>query len=204
MVRPSQFNYLTDVYKNAQTVWNNGKFTTVNELCDQVPALRPEVVREAVDWFISEGIFSGNKIVTEEDKGAILAGLVMASIGKPLAVARWYPYKLPDSATIKVHMKSEYREGDLYLNGILPGDRVTIIEDTISSGGTIISLVEAVRKSGAEVNEILALVEKIGFGGVENVLVQTGILVKTGVGIEIDEKGCVHVVTIVIREEVLT
>ncbi len=204
MARLSQFSYLTEVYRNAQTVWNNGKFTTVNELCDQVPALRPEVVREAVDWFISEGIFSGNKIVTEEDKGAILAGLVMARTGKPLAVARWYPYKLPDSATIKVHMKSEYREGDLYLNGILPGDRITIIEDTISSGGTIISLVEAVRRSGAEVTEILALVEKMDFGGVASVMAQTGIRVKTGVGIKIDELGRVHVITNVVREEVLT
>ncbi|MBD3557337.1 adenine phosphoribosyltransferase [Planktothrix sp. FACHB-1355] len=198
------FYHLTEVYKNAQTVWNDGKYTTVNELCDQIPALRPEVVREAVNWFVSAGIFAGNKIVTEEDKGAILAGLVMERTEKPLAVARWYPYQLPESATTRVYMKSEYREGDLYLNGVLPGDRVTIIEDTISSGGTIIALVEAIRKSDAEVVEILALIEKIGFGGVEKVYAQTGILVQTGVGIKIDEFGCVDVVAKQVLEGVLT
>jgi len=70
------FRYIIDVYRNAQTVRNNNKFTTVNELCDQVPALRPEVLKEATDWLFSQGEFAGNKILTEEDKGAILAGVV--------------------------------------------------------------------------------------------------------------------------------
>jgi adenine phosphoribosyltransferase len=203
MIRHTPFTYLIEVYKNAHTVWNTGKFTTVNELCDQVPALRPEVLQEAVDWLVSEGSFSGNRIVTEEDKGAILAGVVSLRTKKSLAVARWYPYKLPDSAAVKVQMQSEYREGDLYLNGVLPGDRVTIIEDTISSGGTIIALVDAVQKCGADVTEILAVVEKIGFGGVDRVMAQTGIRVKTGIGITVDETGVVHVITQPALEEVL-
>jgi len=189
------FRYIIDVYRNAQTVRNNNKFTTVNELCDQVPALRPEVLKEATDWLFSQGEFAGNKILTEEDKGAILAGVVTLLVNKPLAVARWYPYKLPDTTTIKVSMSSEYREGDLYLNGITVGDRVTIIEDTISSGGTIIALVNAVREAGAEVVEVLAVVEKIGYGGVDRVKAETGIVVKTGIGIKVDDAGCISVVT---------
>ena len=59
-----QFRYIVEVYRNAQTVKNNDKFTTVNELCDQVPALRPEVLKEATDWLLSQGEFAGNKILT--------------------------------------------------------------------------------------------------------------------------------------------
>lgn len=203
MTTSNDFRYLIEVYSNAQTVKNGGKFTTVNELCDQVPALRPEVLKEATDWLLSVGEFRGNKIVTEEDKGAILVGVVALLAQKPLAVARWYPYKLPDNAAVKVSMSSEYREGDLYLNGVNPGDKVTIIEDTISSGGTIIALIEAVRKAGAEVVEVLAVVEKLDFDGVQRVRAQTGIEVKTGIGIKVDEKGRVHVVTHHLLEEVL-
>lgn len=193
MKSSNQFHYITEVYRAAQTVRNDDKFTTVNELCDQVPALRPEVLKEATAWLLSEGEFAGNKVVTEEDKGAILAGVVTLLTNKPLAVARWYPYKLPDASTIKVDMTSEYREGDLYLNGVSPGDRVTIIEDTISSGGTIVALVDAVRRAGAEVVEILAVVEKIGYGGIDRVRARTGLEVKTGLGIMVDEEGVVRV-----------
>jgi len=202
MKTEKQFHYLIEVYNKAQTVRNNGKFTTVNELCDQVPALRPEVLKEATDWLLAEGDFSGNKVVTEEDKGAILAGVVALQANKPIAVARWYPYKLPDSAGVRVPMQSEYREGDLYLNGIAPGDRVTIIEDTIASGGTIVALIDAVRQIGAEVVEVLAVIEKIGYGGVDRVMTQTGILVKTGMGIKIDDTGRVNVVTYPALQEV--
>jgi adenine phosphoribosyltransferase len=165
MTKGMQFRYLIEVYRTARTVRNNGKFTTVNELCDQIPALRPEVLNEAVDWLLTEGEFRGNKLLTEEDKGAILAGVVALRASKPLAVARWYPYQLPEARTIKVMMQSEYREGDLYLNGVCPGDRVIIVEDTISTGGTIIALVNAVRQAGADVVEVLAVVEKLGYGG---------------------------------------
>ena len=195
MKTSKQFRYIIEVYRNAQTVKNNNKFTTVNELCDQVPALRPEVLKEATDWLLSQGKFAGNKILTEEDKGAILAGVVTLLANKPLAVARWYPYKLPDAAAIKVSMTSEYREGDLYLNGVTPGDRVTIIEDTISSGGTIIALVDAVRQAGAEVVEVLAVIEKVGYGGVVRVREATGLTVKTGLGIKVDNAGRISVVT---------
>jgi adenine phosphoribosyltransferase len=160
------------------------------------------VLQEATDWIMAQGDFAGNKILTEEDKGAILAGVVTLLAKKSLAVARWYPYKLPNAAAVKVQMSSEYREGDLYLNGIVASDRVTIIEDTISSGGTIIALVNAVRQAGAEVIEVLAVIEKIGYGGAERVKTATGITVKTGVGISVDDNGRISVVTETASQEV--
>jgi adenine phosphoribosyltransferase len=165
-----------------------GVHTTVNEFTDQQPALRPEVLAEACNRLCQAGVFHGDKLLTEEDKGAILAGVVAMRTGLPLAVARWYPYGLGEHGGSVVPLSCEYFTGTLYLNGIDPGDQVVLIEDTISTGGTIIALIDAVRQARAEVVEVLAVVEKVDNRGVERVLSRTGVAVKTLLKIRVDER----------------
>lgn len=71
----------------------------------------------------------------------------------------------------------------------MPGDKVAIIDDTISTGGALIALVKAIRAAGAEVSEIICVVEKIGNGGVARVLEATGLHVKTVLKIFVTENG---------------
>ncbi|HEY2578901.1 MAG TPA: pyridoxal-phosphate dependent enzyme [Streptosporangiaceae bacterium] len=189
---------LEEIYEGAPTVLTGTYRTTVNELTDQRPALRPEVLAEAVTRLIRLGTFSdATKLLVEEDKGGILAGPVCLAARLPLAVARWYPYDLPADERNPVtvaEVSSEYFSGRLYLNGIEPGDRVVIIDDTVSTGGTLVALVEAVRKAGAEVIEALAVTEKPANGGAEAVYAQCGVAVRPVLRIGIDTaSGLVHV-----------
>ncbi len=101
-----------------------------------------------------------DKIVTEEDKGAPLATAVSLLSGKPLAMARWYPYSLSELNNNVVNISSEYFEGVVYLNGISAGDRVAIIDDTLSTGGTVIALIKAIQNSGGIVKDVICAVEK--------------------------------------------
>ena len=90
---------LEQIYEGAPTVFSGRYLTTINELTDQRPALRPEILAEAVGRLVGLGTFSAaTKLLVEEDKGAILAGPVCLATGLPLAVARWYPYDLPPEA----------------------------------------------------------------------------------------------------------
>src|ERR1700723_1110945 len=145
---------LEEIYEGAPTVFSGPYRTTINELTDQRPALRPEILAEAVNRLVRLGTFSGaTNLLVEEDKGGIRAGPVCLAPGLPLAVARWYPYDLPGedgNPPAEVDISSEYFAGHLYLNGIARGDRVVIVDDTISTGGTLVALVEAVRRVGAE------------------------------------------------------
>jgi adenine phosphoribosyltransferase len=84
-----------------------------------------------------------------------------------------------------VPFKSEYIGGHLYLNGIEAGDQIILVDDTISTGGTMIALINGVRELGAEVVEVLALIEKPDNHGVERVLEATGLEVKTYMKIRI-------------------
>ncbi len=81
-------------------------------------------------------------------------------------MARRYNYDIP---SFKVPLQSEYIEGHLYVNGIQPGDRVIVIDDTISTGGTLVALLSAVQDLGAVVHDVVALVEKVDNHGVERV-----------------------------------
>ncbi|AKA38901.1 adenine phosphoribosyltransferase [Yersinia ruckeri] len=178
---------LEEVYNNAQIVYSGRHLTTVNEFTDQLPALRPELLIEVAYRIIKTMDLTIDKIVTEEDKGAPLATAISIFTGIPLAMARWYPYSLDDITTHKVNLQSEYFEGSLYLNGICHGDRVAIIDDTLSTGGTAISLVESIRHFGGEVTGIFCAVEKVQQNGRNHVLEKTGITVNSTLKISIDK-----------------
>ncbi len=184
--RPS-LEILRDVYENARVVRSGKYLTTINELCDQVPALRPQTLRAAVEEALSFGTFGANKILSEEDKGAAIAAAVSMETNLPLCMARWYPYHLPDQITVDI--KNEYFSGTLFVNGIMPGDKIFIVEDTLSTGGTMVALIEAVRKAGADVVGAVAIVEKVANEGHDFVWIKTGIDVKTCMQIHVTEQG---------------
>ena len=69
-----------------------------------------------------------------------------------------------------------------------------IIDDTVSTGGTMVALIEAVRRAGAEVTEALVVTEKPANGGVAAVRARCGVLVKPVLRVTVDEaSGLVHV-----------
>ncbi|ELV7529586.1 adenine phosphoribosyltransferase, partial [Edwardsiella ictaluri] len=86
--------FLEEIYTNSKVVKSGRMLTTVNEFSDQLPALRPIVLIEIAYQVIKYINISFDKIVTEEDKGAPLATTISLLTGKPLAMARWYPYSL--------------------------------------------------------------------------------------------------------------
>jgi adenine phosphoribosyltransferase len=180
---------LEQVYKVAKVVNSGKSLTTVNEFADQIPALRPAVLMETAQRVVRLMDLGVSKIVTEEDKGAALATAVSLLTGIPMAMARWYPYSLGDINEHVVDIDSEYFQGKMYLNGIEVGDRVAIVDDTLSTGGAVIALVAAVTSAGGELVDIVCAVEKVGNKGFERVLSETGFSVKTLVKIVVGEGG---------------
>ncbi|TVT84917.1 hypothetical protein [Pseudomonas sp. H3(2019)] len=57
--------------------------------------------------------------------------------GLPFGIARWYPSGL--EGQVKVGFDCEYISGELYLNGVEPGDRVIMVDDLISTGGSLLA-----------------------------------------------------------------
>jgi adenine phosphoribosyltransferase len=175
---------LRAIYENAHVVWSGKFHTTVNEFADQLPALRPAVLKDIAERVIELAKLPATKVLAEEEKGAVLATAVSLKTGIPLAMARMYPYSLPSP---RVPLVSEYLSGNLHVNGVEPSDEVLVVEDTISTGGTLIALLRAIELIGAKVKDVIAVVEKIDNKGVERVRKETGIEVKTMMKIRVQD-----------------
>jgi adenine phosphoribosyltransferase len=178
---------LENVYRSATVVDSGRYLTTVNELCDQLPALRPDLLRHVVSRLLSKVQLDGcTKILVEEEKGATIGTAVSLATGIPLAMARVYPYEMPGH---RVSFTAEYAAGDLYVNGIEPGDRVLVVDDTLSTGGTLVSVIKAVSHLGAEIHDIVVVAEKRGNGGRAKVLRETGHSVQSVIEIDVAAAG---------------
>ncbi|WP_116136933.1 phosphoribosyltransferase family protein [Trinickia diaoshuihuensis] len=169
---------LRDAFDGCPLLPVQGKKFVINSLTEQIPATRPDVLARAAEAVIEMGDFQrSTKIVGEEDKGAVLIAAVSLKSGLPFGIARWYPNGL--DGQISVPFDCEYHSGSLFLNGVERGDMVIIVDDMLSTGGTLIGLIRAVEAAGAIIVDIVCLAEKIDYGGAARVESETGYTVKS-------------------------
>jgi adenine phosphoribosyltransferase len=76
----------------------------------------------------------------------------------PFTIVRKRWYGLPGE--IAVHQTTGYSKGELYMNGVKKGDRVVIVDDVISTGGTMRALVGALNIAGAEIVDICVAIQR--------------------------------------------
>lgn len=165
-------------FEDRELVPVNGLKFVINPLTEQIPATSPDLLRDAAEWVTQAIDFSGvTKIVGEEDKGGVLVAAAALQANLPFGLARWQPSGL--KGQIVVPFECEYTKGELFLNGVDEGDRVVIVDDIISTGGTLISLIQAIRSAGATITDTVCVAEKAGYGGAENVLKKTGVKVRS-------------------------
>lgn len=159
----------------------------INSLTEQIPATSTSLLRAACSELSKRvNLKKTNKLATEEDKGAILVAGVSLLTGLPFGMARWQPNGLENQTAES--FKMEYATGELYLNGILPSDRITIVDDFVSTGGTLIALIKTIQRIGAKITGIVCVAEKINYGGIERIKKETGHDVITLLKIDVSGK----------------
>jgi adenine phosphoribosyltransferase len=130
----------------------------VHPLTDGIPRVEPEVLREVVDAMVQIGNLDCDCIVTIEALGIPLATALSLRTGKPFNVVRKKMYGLPGE--VNLSQVTGYSKSPLFINGLEAGDRVVIVDDVVSTGGTLWALVEALKKMQVRVVDILVVVEK--------------------------------------------
>lgn len=171
-------NLVIQSFDNQPLVQFEGYRFLINPLTEQIPATTAELLQAATNWLLEVGNFKqASKIVGEEDKGGILVASTSLATGLPFGMARWYPSGLEGQVAVDFDM--EYTSGKLFLNGINNEDQVIIVDDMISTGGTMLALIKAVQSARAKIVDIVCVAEKVEYGGVEKIATETGYKVKS-------------------------
>ena len=132
----------------------------VNPISDGVPRVEPALLEEVIDGMIDIGDFQCDVILAPEAMGIPLAVPISLKLGIPYSIIRKRRYGLPGEIELK--RSTGYSSGDLYINGLVRGDKVVVIEDTLSTGGTVRALASALASHGIELMEVITVFDKTG------------------------------------------
>ncbi len=153
----------------------------LHPVTDGVPPADPAVMEEVLDALLKIGNFNCDKIVAAEAMGFPLAALLSLRTGKPYVFLRKKAYGLPGE--VSVGQVTGYSRANLYLNYVEEGDRVVIVDDVISTGGTLRTVVEALRHVGASIVDVLVVFDRTeDKAALEEAL---GVPIKTLLGVDL-------------------
>lgn len=137
----------------------------VNPITEQEPALEPAILIDCADRLLTKLNYQNStKILTPEAMGIPIATVISFKSSIPLIIATKRKKRV--SNEVVVEYATGYERGVLHINNIKRGDKILIIDDLISTGGTVIAMIETIRKLGAEVTDIGAIFNKMDYQGI--------------------------------------
>jgi adenine phosphoribosyltransferase len=147
----------------------------VHPITDGIPLVEPELMREVAGAIAQFADLEVDKIVCIEAMGIHIATALSLETGIPFVVVRKRYYGL--EGEVAVHQTTGYSQGELYINGVKKGERVILVDDVVSTGGTMTAVLNALKSMGVELVDVMAVMEK----GKGKLLVEkeTGLTVKT-------------------------
>lgn len=131
----------------------------IHPITDGVPFMDPKLLQEIVDEIIRIGNFDCDYIITPEAMGIHLVVPISLTLDIPYNVIRKRRYGLPGE--IDIAQCTGYSKTKMFINGLKKGDRVVIIDDVLSTGGTMRAIINALRHTiGCEIVDVVVVFEK--------------------------------------------
>jgi adenine phosphoribosyltransferase len=147
--------------REAPIVEKDGYHYFVHPISDGVPMLRPELLREiSIKLIRKANLDEVDKIVTPAAMGIHISTAVSLQTDIPLVVVRKRRYGL--EGEVSLQQVTGYSESEMYMNDVYEGDRVLLLDDVLSTGGTLKALCGALDDIGAEIADVVAVIKKVG------------------------------------------
>lgn len=144
---------------NAPVIWKGDYPYFVHPLTDGVPRLDPDVLAAVIDLASAAIDWEQTDLLLGiEAMGLPLTAPLSLRHGVPMVVARKRSYAMEGEVTID--QTTGYASGSMHLNDLRPGERVAIVDDVISTGGTLSAVLQGVERTGASVTSVVTVVEK--------------------------------------------
>jgi len=155
----------------------------IHPITDGVPYITPELLKEVTDEMkkLIKKCGKFDRIVTMEAMGIPLATSLSLDLGIPFTIIRKRQYGLPGE--VSVEQVTGYSKSKMYINGLKKGDTVILVDDVLSTGGTLKAVLYVLKEIGVVVKGVFIAVYK---GTCKEEITKTyGIPITTIVDIEV-------------------
>mgnify|MGYP003299456267 CR=1 FL=1 len=159
MYKRQSLHRLKESLLAAPIIWKGEYPYFIHPLTDGVPRLNPsvltavvEIIETSVEWQ------SIDLIVGIEAMGLPLTSPLSMRNNRPQVVVRKRSYGL--EGEVAIDQSTGYSKGTMYLNDIKENERVLIVDDVLSTGGTLDAIILGVEAIGADIQSVIVVVEK--------------------------------------------
>ena len=150
---------LEDSLRGAPIIWKGDYPYFIHPISDGIPRMDADVLRATSDLIVEMVNWSEiDLIVSVEAMGLPLLAAVGGATGKPTVVIRKRSYGM--DGEVRVDVSTGYSQSTAYINDIKAGERLLVVDDVISTGGTLEPLLAALEGMGAILQNIIVAIEK--------------------------------------------
>ena len=159
MSQTDPLTVLQDSRRGAPIIWKGEYPYFIHPISDGIPRMEAEVLRATRDLIVSMVDWSQiDLIVSVEAMGLPLLAAVGEATGKPTVVIRKRSYGM--EGEVRVDVATGYSSSTAYINDISSGERILVVDDVISTGGTLEPLLESLEGMGAVLQDVIVAIEK--------------------------------------------
>jgi adenine phosphoribosyltransferase len=132
----------------------------IHPITDGVPYITPGLLKEVSDELKKHIKKCGkfDRIVTMEAMGIPLASALSLDMGIPFTIIRKREYGLPGEVSIE--QVTGYSKSKMYINGLKKGDTIILVDDVLSTGGTLKAVLYVLTEMGVIVKGVFIAINK--------------------------------------------
>jgi adenine phosphoribosyltransferase len=147
--------------ETAQIMDRKGYPYVIHPLTDGVPRCDPRLLQAWVAWASAQPeVKSATLLVAPEAMGLPLVAPLAIATGLPYVVIRKRKYDMPGEEV--AYCETGYGEACLHINDVWPDDNVLIIDDVVSTGGTLGAILATLKNMAVPVAGALVFLDKGG------------------------------------------
>jgi adenine phosphoribosyltransferase len=132
----------------------------VHPITDGVPEINPALLSEIANEMYKRIKECGeiDKIVTIEAMGIPIATALSQKMNLPFNIIRKRSYGLTGEVNIK--QVTGYSKSELFINGLKKGDKIVIVDDVLSTGGTLKAVVSKINEIDVDIKGVFIAINK--------------------------------------------
>ena len=159
MTPSDPLSVLQDSLRGSPIIWKGEYPYFIHPISDGIPRMDADVLRATRDLIVEMVDWSKvDLVVSVEAMGLPLLAAVGDATGKPTVVIRKRQYGM--EGEVQVDVATGYSQSTTYINDIEPGERILIVDDVISTGGTLEPILATLEMMGVILQDIVIAIEK--------------------------------------------